>query len=77
MSDQEKTYNTVDLNKLNSVKGYWTPEGMVCQGKKVRSGIFVNTTGKSEQEKDRLFGLAKREVGERGEGLECYEVIDV
>jgi len=64
------------VKELKSVKGHWTPEGTVCQGKKVRSGIFVNTTGKSEEEKDRLFDLAKKEVGKE-KGLDLYEIINV
>jgi len=62
--------------ELVTVKGHYTPEGLTYKGKKVRPGVFVNTTGKTEQEKDRLFERAKEELGKKAEGLECYEIID-
>lgn len=65
------------MKELKSVKGHWTPQNTIYQGKKVRSGIFVNTTGKTEDQKDRLFDLAKGEIGEKAEGLDLYEIISL
>ncbi len=62
---------------LTRVNGHWTPKGLAFRGKPVRSGIFVNTTGKTEEEKEKLFDLAKEELGEKAEGLDLYEVISV
>lgn len=65
------------MKELKSVKGYWVPEGEVTQGKRVRPGVFVGVTGKTEEEKDKLFELAKEEIGKEGRGLDCYEVIEL
>lgn len=67
----------VDLNELKSVKGHWTPEGQVYQGKNIRAGIFVDCTGKSEKEKDAFFKKARKEIGKEAESLNDYEVLKV
>lgn len=73
----KKVRESQGLRELTLVSGHWVPEGLTHKGKKVRSGIFVNTTGIVEEEKERLFDLAKQEVGEEAEGLGLYEVIDL
>ena len=62
---------------LTRVKGRWTPEGLTYRGKRIRPGIFVNVNDRTEKEKDRLFALAREEIGEQAEGLDLYEVIEV
>jgi len=73
----KKVGESQGLQELTLVSGHWIPEGLAHKGKKVRSGIFVNTTGIAEEEKKRLFDLAKQEIGEEAEGLDLYEVIDL
>ncbi len=65
------------MRELSTVKGYAVREGRSYKGKRVRPGIFINVIGRSEQEKEKLFEKAKRELGEEGKGLNCYEVIGV
>lgn len=60
-----------------TVNGHYTPEGLTYKGKRIQSGIFVNTTGKTGQEKDRLFEKAKEELGEQARNLDLFEVIDL
>jgi len=71
---EEKVKSTRDLITVNV---HYTPEGLIYRGKRIVPGIFVNTTGKTEEEKDGLFALAKEELGEEAEGLELYEIIDL
>ena len=71
---EEKVKSTRDLITVN---GHYTPEGLIYRGKRIVAGIFVNVTGKSEEEKKRAFELAKEELGEEAEGLELYETIDL
>jgi len=65
------------MKELKSVKGHWVEEGRIYQGKRIRSGIFVEVSGKTEEEKDKLFELARKEIGREAEGLNLYEVIKV
>ncbi len=57
---------------LTRVKGRYTPEGLTYRGKRIRPDIFVNVTGKSEKEKERLFALAREEIGEQAKDLEDW-----
>jgi hypothetical protein len=57
---------------LTRVKGCYTPEGLTYRGKRIRPGVFVNITGRSEKEKERLFALAREELGEQAKGLEDW-----
>jgi len=63
------------VKELISVKGHFIEESSICRGKRVRPGIFVEVTGKTEEEKDKLFELAREEIGKEGRGLDCYEII--
>lgn len=63
------------MRELKNIKGHFVEEGTICQGKKVRPGIFVNITGKTEREK--LFDLAKREIGIKAREFDLYEIIDL
>lgn len=64
-------------SKLVTVNGHYTPEGLTYKGKRIESGIFVNVTGRTEKEKDRLFEKAKEELGEQARGLEVYGIIEI
>jgi len=65
------------VKELKSVKGHWTPKGHVYQGKEIRSGIFVDCTGKKEKEKDALFEKARKEIGKEAKSLNDYEILKV
>lgn len=71
---EEKVKSTRDLITVN---GHYTPRGLTYRGKRIRPGIFVNVTAVAEEEKERLFDLAKQEVGAAAEELDLYEVIDL
>lgn len=65
------------MRELRTVNGFIVREGKSYKGKRVRPGLFLNVTGKTEQEKERLFKRVKEELGKEGKGLDCYEVIEV
>ena len=73
----KKEENVKSGREFVTVNGHYTPKGLTYRGKRIRPGIFVNVTDVVEEEKERLFELAKEEVGEEAEKLDLYEVIDL
>jgi len=61
--------------EFTTVKGRWTPKGLIYKGKDVLPGIFVYVGKADEEEKEKLFDLARKEIGKEAEDLLLYEIL--